>query len=127
MKKSDARKWANALWSGKYEKLLGRMSNGCRDKEPTACCCLGVANELFKPKNYKGDRLSGIALDLKREGVLNTADPSIFDYNASLLNDGSRSSFGKACLVGIPKKGLSHKEIALLLDLAIESGEYVNI
>lgn len=128
MLKKDARKWRDALYSGKYEKLRGKMSNGGAGKKPTACCCLGVANETFKIAGHEEDRTSLTAEALVGAGILSHRNPKIFGINASSLNDGfspaGSISEGVYELYGKP---LSHIEVGMLLDLAIESGEYKNI
>lgn len=128
MEKEDCLKWAKALINGKYKKLTGAMSNvGYADYKPTSCCCLGVLNETLKPKNFKKDRLGETAEAAEISGIISDSDPFIFDVKASEMNDGNVCSEEDLEFLGIPEGGLTHEQIGLLLLLAIESGEHVNI
>lgn len=113
MRKDHCLRWAKALINGKHEKLTGNMSNAKSvDDIPTAMCCLGVANEVFKVEGYEKDRLRGTALLLSRSGILKSNNPKIFGEYTSSINDAL---------------DLTHTEIGILLLFAIESGKYKNI
>ena len=45
--KRQAQKWANALRSGKFEQTTGAL------QDTSGYCCLGVACEIFIPKNLQ--------------------------------------------------------------------------
>jgi hypothetical protein len=123
MKKKDCLTWAEALINGEFEKLRGAMSDAeVESNKPTACCCLGVANEVLL-KDSLCDRLSNVAYSLSAKGVFKSgANPRIFGIEASVINDGD---YHHDCPVG--DEGLTHEQIGILLLLAIETGEYKNI
>jgi len=123
MKKRDCLIWAEALINGEFKKLKGSMSNAQTEGDkPTACCCLGVANEvLLKDSRY--DRLKKVALILSAKGVFKSgANPKIFGLQASMINDGCYESD-----YFVDSEGLTHEQIGILLLLAIETGEHKNI
>lgn len=126
MKRSNCLKWAKALVNGKHIKHTKTMSdaNGI-EKEPGALCCLGVANELFKPEGYKKDRIVSVARFLSNAGILKKPNPLIFGLPASVINDGASCSDYQG--LGVGREGMTHAEIGMLLLFAIESGEYKNI
>ena len=47
MKKSDAKKWVEALRSGEYKQTRMVLCEGDEMEGTTAYCCLGVACDLF--------------------------------------------------------------------------------
>lgn len=51
--KAEAQKWANALRSGKFKQTHGTL------QDENGYCCLGVACEIFIPKNKKERELGG--------------------------------------------------------------------
>lgn len=117
MKVEHARKWADALYFGNHKKFTHGMGNGDLNEKPTEMCCLGVLNETIKPNDYKKDRSKGYPERARISDIINQCCPSVFGELFSALNDGTSFDYGE----------MSHKEIAFLIDLAVETGEIENV
>lgn len=89
-----ARKWADALRSGRYAQATGTLRN------PDGFCCLGVACDLIDPEAWKADNrylaftfrglaLKFIPLPVRRAIGISDAEVDVLIQ----MNDGMKKSF----------------------------------
>ena len=114
----NAKKWVEALRSGRFKQGKGRLWNPTTDEY----CCLGVASELYAAENpeyvVKSDgNNKHYGFTVEAGGWIGILDPTVSDWLGLAELDGRFSRGGlNPSLAGLNDQGSSFQEIADIIE-----------